>query len=807
MNHPALDFLAVLDPDPIATFNIEAFSDLPKGADRPKPDPLLQRYPEKTADEVAALLPELTKLNSEGAAIYVAVNQCQGQRTKAAISRVRGLHADFDEASEDDLASLRAPLPPTLEVQSSTSNNRHMYWLLQDGERLAAEDAEQLNKGLVRWGADRAATDVSRLLRLPGFDNRKSCIGNAYPTVTMVSHGPRYSVAQLRRVIEVEQDSTPGETGVETEPVQHPPIDKGLTDLGWELAIGSIQSIAPHLWRGDWQHPKASARPGGFGSQSEADLALAGLIARELNRPGLSAHDLAVQVEEIFSQSGLANRAKWRDRADYRERTVAMAVEGAQSGASNPDPDPQDDARGDIANGRAFAAKWRDRMLYNADSGQWLQWTEGRWMTCCQGESTEAAKAVACEMLADAGKALATDPDRGTRLVVAAANTHQLPRLKAMIELARSEPGMSVRASELDANPHLLGTENGVVDLRHATLSANTPDQRITKQCRAAFVAGAPCSRWMQFLDEVFAADVETIATVQQLLGYSLVGTSREELFVFCVGRGANGKSIFGNVVQRILGDYAKTAAPSLLTTRRADGPTNDLAALAGCRLVSLNELESGAQLSPQTVKMVAGREPITARYLYRDFFELIPTFTPWLRTNHPPIIKDDDDGIWRRIVVLPFNRTFARHEQETNLEERLWAERDGILAWMVEGARQYLAHGITFSPAIERERQAYRSESDILAEFLDDKTRRDPNGRIEQSALYSRWRYWCDENGVQAASKNSFTRRLADRGFGSAKSNGKRFYTGLTDARTEPQGGKGVFSSISTKPNKETVQ
>lgn len=171
--HPAIAFLRILDPRPEASFNLETFTDLPSSSPKPKPDLLCRRFANRSLDRVQALLPDLEGLNRQGAAVYVAVNQCQGQRSKASVTRIRGVHADFDGLSPEALAAIRARLAPTIEVQSSGPGNRHFYWLLEPDEELALDLAEAINRSLVALGADRAATDASRLLRLPGFRHMK----------------------------------------------------------------------------------------------------------------------------------------------------------------------------------------------------------------------------------------------------------------------------------------------------------------------------------------------------------------------------------------------------------------------------------------------------------------------------------------------------------------------------------------------------------------------------------------------------------------------------------------------------------
>ena len=264
-----------------------------------------------------------------------------------------------------------------------------------------------------------------------------------------------------------------------------------------------------------------------------------------------------------------------------------------------------------------------------------------RWHVCELDEHVAVAKEACRDLLQAAGVVLQTDRVRGAKLVQEAVAAHNLNRITAMLKLAVSEPGMATSDRDLDADPFQLGVKNGVVDLKRGHLLFNHPEMLITRFCNASYDTDATCPGWQSFLDQIFQGDVETIESVQRLLGYTLTGLSTEEVLVICYGHGSNGKSVFANVVHHILGGYARAAPPSLLTVRRADdnGPRNDLAALAGARYVSINELQSGDRLDEQVVKLLAGREPISARFLHQEFFEFLPTFTPWLRTNHKPII------------------------------------------------------------------------------------------------------------------------------------------------------------------------
>lgn len=542
------------------------------------------------------------------------------------------------------------------------------------------------------------------------------------------------------------------------------------------------------LWQGEWERRQTAFGASGYSSHSDADLALCGAIAREAVSMGVAQAALPATVKAVFEKSGLL-RDKWSARPDYQSRTIGLAVsginlpqttvtpsEGVGDGFASTEP-------GDIMAGRLFATVKRGKLLYVTQVGRWLSWDGTRWVWCNCGEEMAAAKEIADRALGWAVDLTRQDAEKHKKRLAFALRLQNLPRLEAMIALAKSEAGMSIGAmTELDADPWLLGVRNGAVDLKTGTLLAPNPDMLITRQAAAEFRRGADCPRWLAFLDAVFDGDVETVQFIQRALGYTLTGTTTEEALFICFGYGANGKSVFANIISVILNDYAQAAPPSLLTVRRDGdaGPRNDIARLCGARVTQINELQQGDRLDEQVVKLLGGRELMTARYLYGEFFDFWPTAKPWLRTNHRPIVTGDDDGIWRRLHLIPFRRKFTGEECDPWLEQKLLEERDGILAWMVEGCLDWKRGGLRPSQTVRRESATYRKESDLLGEFLDERTDRRADAREEQQPLYRAWCGWNDLNGTRSGSKASFSRKLSERGHTEARSNGKRFYMGL---------------------------
>jgi len=543
----------------------------------------------------------------------------------------------------------------------------------------------------------------------------------------------------------------------------------------------------PRLWYGPWDKPLGILDDKRYPSQSEADMALVGHLAREALRLGCPPESATAVVLNTFARSCL-----YREKKKLQVETYAIpkALQSALAANLPATPNPTDLTRnhGDVLTGRLFAQMWKDRFVFVAKTGKWLRWDieSHMWVWCHMGEELHACKEVAQELLMLGGKTIASDPSEGKRLLSIGTKAHDLKRLEAMLKLAPTEPEMSVLPTELDSDPWLLGAQNGVIDLRTGELIPNQPKHLITRRCDASYDKEAKCDLWLKFLGEIFSGDQETIDTIQRALGYTLTGVVDEEVLFICHGFGSNGKSVFNNVFATILGSYGRVAPSSLLIIRR-DGdtaPRNDLAGIAGARYVSINELQSGDRLDEQVVKLLAGREAISARFLYHEHFEFNPTFKPWLRTNHKPIITGDDDGIWRRLVLIHFAKQFIGSQRDPHLEEKLLSERDGIMAWMVQGALKWKEDGLRLSPSIQRDCASYRKDSDLLGEFIGETCRVEPTEKVEQTDFYLRYKIWSESGGVRPMSKVSFTRKLAERGHKEARSNGRRFYCGLAIAQ-----------------------
>jgi putative DNA primase/helicase len=433
-------------------------------------------------------------------------------------------------------------------------------------------------------------------------------------------------------------------------------------------------------------------------------------------------------------------------------------------GSADPDqPEPPADAGpfplSDLGNAeRLVAAHGRD-LRHVAGLG-WHIWSGTHWQRDDTGEVQRRAKATARSILHDAANC---DDDSERKQIVKWARTSEAePRLRAAVTLAASEQEVVVRVTDLDANPFLLAATNGTIDLRSGDLRLHDPADLITSLTEIAYDATANCPRWERFLREVFADDEELVAFVQRFAGYALTGDTREHVLIVLHGAGRNGKSTLLRVQQRLLGEQAVTAALETFLRARGDrGPRNDLARLHRARLVSAAESGEGRKLDEATVKELTGGDRVAARFLYGEHFEFIPRFKLAIVTNHRPRIDGDDDAIWARLRLVPFEVCFEGRE-DRELPELLDGELPGILAWAVRGCLDWQRDGLGQAGAVARATAAYRADEDVLGAFLDERC--NMQGDVEVVAFRSAYDTYCQEVGEKPLPANVLGKRLARR-------------------------------------------
>ncbi len=417
----------------------------------------------------------------------------------------------------------------------------------------------------------------------------------------------------------------------------------------------------------------------------------------------------------------------------------------------------------DTGNAQRFAREHADVVRYCWPLRRFYVWTGKIWEPDAEGRIYALAKETARLILADALQA-PTYEARKT-LGAWALKSESEPRLRAMVDLARSEPALVVSPDALDADPWALNVENGIINLKTGDLGSHDPAALCTKLAPVAYDPDADCPRFMKVLDTIFAGRGPLIEFMRRCLGYALVGVATEQVIIVLHGLGANGKTTLLKIFHTILGPYAVSTPPESLLLKREAGIPNDLARLAGARMVSAVEVDGGRRLAENLVKSVTGGDPIVARFLNREFFEFRPTFTLFLSVNRKPRITGRDHAIWRRVRLVPFIVTIPENEQDRTLADQLVAaEGPGILRWLVQGCLAWQREGLGLPDDVRAATQEYRLEQDVLAGFLADRCILEPGAHVGGSALYAGYAAWACTGGERALSRSEFREALLHR-------------------------------------------
>ena len=394
----------------------------------------------------------------------------------------------------------------------------------------------------------------------------------------------------------------------------------------------------------------------------------------------------------------------------------------------------------------------------------WLIWQEHFWKVDNDGAIVRLAIDHSRELFAEAARM-----ENLTQREVAGKEAIMMgvaKNIQSMLTLARCDNRVVVHRTQLDANLFLLGVENGVIELRTGTFRPGRREDLITKQAGTHYEAGADCPRWKKFLEEVQGGNTETIEFLQKFVGYSLTGDISEHCLAFLYGDGCNGKSTFMEVLQKLAGNYGQRASQDLIITHPSGNePKNDIARLYGARLVIGSEVGEGCRLAEDRVKNITGGDTLCGRQLYQESFEFTPSLKLWVYGNHKFGIFGTDYGIWRRIRLIPFTVKIAPEQIDSDLPNILAAEMPGILNWALEGVKKWQKDGLK-APAVVKEAGAeFRSEEDILGEFLEEETTVCPDGRVSRAdllALYEAWSKRTSQN--HRFSNKAFTKRMRER-------------------------------------------
>lgn len=390
-----------------------------------------------------------------------------------------------------------------------------------------------------------------------------------------------------------------------------------------------------------------------------------------------------------------------------------------------------------------FADERRNDIRFTAEWSKWHHWTGTYWR--------EDKTLTIFDLTRELCRRVSREANKGAKQIASSRT------VGAISNLVRADRRVAGTIDQWNANPWLLGTPEGTVDLKRGIVLANGVGDYITKITSVS--PDGDCPLWLSTIDTIFSKDRDLIAYMQRMVGYFLTGSVREEKMFFFHGGGGNGKGTFIETLGYVFGEYATTVAMStLIINKHAEHPT-EIAKLCGVRLAVASETNDAARWNAARIKTLTGGDRVTARFMRTDFFDFMPTHKLAISSNAKPMLGRVDDAIRRRTSMIPFEAKFD--VPDTTLKERLRVEAPGILAWAIEGCLLWQRWGLLPPAAVQRATEEYLHDQDDIQIFIDECCELDPASRTPSTHLYVSWQEWCKRAGAYPGSKKDFTQRM----------------------------------------------
>ena len=548
--------------------------------------------------------------------------------------------------------------------------------------------------------------------------------------------------------------------------------DQEVIDKARNCKSGQLFNL---LYSGNWE--------GLFPSQSEADLALCNQLAFWTGRN-------EAQMDRIFRSSGLM-RDKWdkkRGANTYGNITIGKACascmdvyqpekhdgdtnlavaffKGGKVGAEQPQKIYD---MTDTGNAHRLYDKFGKVIRYSYNRKKWYFWTGKVWTLDESGQIKKMADEVCDDIKREAWNI--PDEDVQEQMLKFAKKTASSSSKEAMIKECQHLNDIPASPDMFDGYTDFLNCQNGIVNLRNGELIPHDANFMMSKICNSEYdTKNKKPKRWLKFLDEITNGDKELQEYIQKCVGYSISGSNREQCAYFLHGMGNNGKSTFLDTIADLLGNYAANTQPETIMLQSrigssGGGANSDIARLKSARFVTSEEPTEGVRLNEGLLKQLTGGSKVTCRFLYGDEFEYTPEFKIWVATNHKPVIRGTDLGIWRRIKLIPFEVNIPKDKVDKNLKYKLRHEFPSILAWAVEGCIKWQNEGIDDPECVKNATSEYKQEMDLIAGFVEQCVIIDyeSDNRVQASDLFAVYSKWAKQNNEWEMSSKRFFMEIA---------------------------------------------
>ena len=568
--------------------------------------------------------------------------------------------------------------------------------------------------------------------------------------------------------------------------------DDALADLSWVPSIFPSARYMP----GTHSYRVSSAD---LGRDLEEDLSIAsnGIIDFGIHDMGDPRQGRRTAIDVVMEHGGApdaVSAARWlasqlgRAPEDYGlDAPTRTTGEPSASAAGNGSGSGSGDAKRDVSAGddadrapafsdEALALRFADQhvgdLRYVAAWGRSLIWDGRRWRFDDTWHAFDLARHICREAAAECNM-------RNVSKALASGKT-----VAAVERLAKADRRLAATTDQWDADPWLLNTPGGVIDLRTGEQRAHDPDDYCTHM--TAVAPGGACPGWQDFLSRVTGGDGELQSFLRRVAGYALTGSTAEHALFFLFGTGANGKSVFLSTIAGILADYHRTAAIETFVASAVERHPTDLASLRGARLVTATETEEGRRWAEARIKALTGGDTIAARFMRQDFFEFVPQFKLVIAGNHKPGLRSVDEAMRRRLNLIPFTVTIPPKERDKELVEKLRAEWPGILQWMIDGCLDWQRRdgqrpaGLAAPKIVTDATADYLAEEDAVSSWIEERCERDPQAWEKTTDLFQSWRFWAERSGEFVGSSKALHQKLKDRGFEPKRTKTAKGFKGL---------------------------
>jgi len=429
------------------------------------------------------------------------------------------------------------------------------------------------------------------------------------------------------------------------------------------------------------------------------------------------------------------------------------------------DPAQEEENLTDLGNVRRFVAQHHERLrsVLSKKQNPWFLWQGTHWEPDKTGEAMRLAKETVRSIHREAERI--QDEEKRASIEAHAFRSEGAERIRAIIDLAKTEPEISIREDQLDRDRWLFNVQNGTIDLQSGRLLKHKRTDYITKLAPVEFVRKAKAHQWDQFLNDIFAGDKALIGFIRRAVGYTLTGDTREHALFFCYGQGRNGKSTFLEVLRELMSGYSIQSDFATFQSTRNEGPRHDLARMRGSRMVTAIEARGDRSFDETVLKQMTGGDTVTARNLYESSFEFKPQFKLWLAANHLPLVREQTEAFWSRILMVPFTVTIPKHRRKKNFAAQLIKELPGILNWALEGCHEWRRNGLMAPDTVRKAIHDYKEEYDIISEFFTARCKMNSNEWTPRAALYQSFvDWWQETRGRNPLTHIAFNRLISER-------------------------------------------